>query len=154
MTSSKNRTNSQELAVYLFWLKTGLRQTNIATYFYNDELSQQDISHFSEQIRQELSKSFVLNNIGAKSLTRAELCEHDTPFVSVFCDYCENKKAALIADGTFLGCEKNLNNEFQRMSYSVQKKSSLVKPFLICTADDTLLTFMAYIQLHGASQEN
>ena len=153
MRDSQSRTKSQALAIYLFWLKTGLSQTTIAAYFDNDDLSQQNISNFSEQIRHELSKSFVLNNIGAKSLTRAELCGHNTPFVRVFFDDSDNKKAALIADGTYLRCEKSSNNEFQRLSYSVQKKSSLVKPFLICAAVVILLTFMAYIQLLGMMQE-
>ena len=46
MRDSQSRTKSQALAIYLFWLKTGLSQTTIAAYFDNDDLSQQNISNF------------------------------------------------------------------------------------------------------------
>ena len=72
-------------------------------------------------------------------MTRAELCSHNTPFVEAFCNDAEKIKSALVADGTYLRCEKSSNNQFQRLSYSVQKKSCLVKPFLICTVDGYII---------------
>ncbi|MFO0003396.1 MAG: transposase family protein [bacterium] len=41
----------------------------------------------------------------------------------------------LIADGTYLYCEKSLNNQLQRKTYSGQKKRHLIKPFIIITSD-------------------
>jgi len=41
----------------------------------------------------------------------------------------------LICDGTYLRHQKSANNAYQRKSYSVQKKSPLVKPFTITTTN-------------------
>ena len=41
----------------------------------------------------------------------------------------------LVFDGTYLSHQKSKNNEYQRKSYSGQKKYPLVKPFTICTTD-------------------
>ncbi len=139
MRDNKNRTKSQALAIYLFWLKTGVSQDQIVGFFDKKNLTQQQISAYLDQIRNELSKSFVSNNLGAKSLTRNALCSHNTPFVRVFCNDSDNKKAALLADGTYLKCEKSFNHEFQRLSYSLQKKYNLVKPFLICAPDEYII---------------
>ena len=65
---SKYRTKSQALAIYLFWLKTGMTQETIAAYFGGD-LEQRDISHLNEQVRTHLDE-FVNKNYGSKHLTR------------------------------------------------------------------------------------
>ena len=44
INESKNRTKSQALAIYLFWLKTGISQADIAAYF-GTELNQIDIRY-------------------------------------------------------------------------------------------------------------
>ena len=129
MRDSKSRTKSQALAVYLFWLKTGLGQATIAAFFDNEDLNQQNISHFSEQIRTALSISFVPNNLVANSLAREKICEHNTPFVNVFCENPSNQKVALIADGTYLRCEKSSNHSFQRFAYIGQKNAILSNHF-------------------------
>jgi hypothetical protein len=90
MRNSTARSKSQALAVYMFWLKTGLAQDTIAAYFSCSVLTQQVISQYCEQVRDALSTSFVANNLGAKSLRRAELCAHNTPFVREFCENREN----------------------------------------------------------------
>jgi len=45
MRNTDNRTVTQALAVYLFWLKTGLDQSTIATLFEID--SQPEVSGFN-----------------------------------------------------------------------------------------------------------
>jgi hypothetical protein len=42
---------------------------------------------------------------------------------------------AIIADGTYTRLEKSSNNEFQYVSYSLQKSTNLIKPFILCCAD-------------------
>lgn len=44
-----------------------------------------------------------------------------------------NDKLMLICDGTYARHQKNSNNEYQRKSYSNQKKVPLCKTFTICT---------------------
>ena len=90
-----------------------MSQTNIAA-FLDVDLSQQDVSNFSNQIREELSKKFVSKNLGAKNLSRSDICSRNTEFVKMFCDNQDNKKIAFIADPTYLPREKSSNNIFQR----------------------------------------
>ena len=52
MRDTTQRTKTQALAVYLFWLKTGLDQTTIATHF-NIEF-QYEICRYLEQVRESL----------------------------------------------------------------------------------------------------
>ncbi|CAF1094076.1 unnamed protein product [Brachionus calyciflorus] len=134
MKDSANRTKSQALAIYLFGLKTGMSQNIIAAYFDTD-LSQQNVSNYCNQIRQDLNKYFVTLNLGVKHMNRDHLCSRNSVFVKQFCENQENTKIALIGDATYLYCGKSSNNVFQRMSYSVQKGRSLVKPFILCAPD-------------------
>jgi hypothetical protein len=46
-----------------------------------------------------------------------------------------DEQLVLILDGTYCYCQKSSNNLFQRKSYSVQKKTHLLKPFVICATD-------------------
>ncbi len=45
----------------------------------------------------------------------------------------------LIADGTYCFIQKSANLEFQRELYSVQKKRNLIKPFVVCASDGTIV---------------
>ena len=45
----------------------------------------------------------------------------------------------LIADGTYLYCEKSFNNELQRKTYNGQKKRPLIKPFIIVASDGFII---------------
>ena len=49
--------------------------------------------------------------------------------------YDLNNQLCLIADGTYLYCQKSENNKMQRLLYSGQKKRQLIKPFIVCTTD-------------------
>jgi hypothetical protein len=50
-------------------------------------------------------------------------------------DEDEESQFIMAADGTYLHCQKSSNNLFQRMTYSNQKKTHLVKPFVICATN-------------------
>ena len=47
----------------------------------------------------------------------------------------EEDVLVLVADGTSCKIQKSSNNEFQYRTYSMQKTTSLFKPFIICCAD-------------------
>ena len=70
MRDSEARSKSQALAVYLFWLKTGLDQETIAAYF--NIKNRIDISHFCQQVREALFSDFVPKNLGSSLYTREE----------------------------------------------------------------------------------
>ena len=65
--NSPQRTKYQALAVYLFWLKTGLSQELIATHF--DKIDRNEVKNYCIQIRKDLSTNMV-NFLGVQSKTR------------------------------------------------------------------------------------
>jgi hypothetical protein len=113
MRSSEIRSKPQALAIYLFWLRTGLNQTAIADHF--GFIEQQDFSRYCKQVRKALMHEFVKKNVGAKHQDRIEWLKHNTIFVEEFFTNYENKMV-FIADGTYWYCEKSANNYFQRKS--------------------------------------
>jgi len=66
--NSPQRTKFQALAVYLFWLKTGLSQEIVATHF--DKIDRNEVKNYCIQIRNDLIKSMVPMFLGVKSKTR------------------------------------------------------------------------------------
>ena len=111
----------------------------IATLF---NLTISDVSRYCFQVRDGLKK-FIADNLGAKRMSREELINHNTLMVNEL--FLENKvQLVLIADGTYCFCQKSQNNEFQRLTYSGSKKRHLVKPFVICTSDGTIVDIYGF----------
>ncbi|XP_065675501.1 uncharacterized protein LOC136091722 [Hydra vulgaris] len=134
--NSFKRSKEQALAVYLFWLKTGLDQNSIACYFGLSCRSK--VQKYCHQIKTSLSADFVEKNLGAKSQSRKDWLLNNTDMIKDLFDLKE-EQLAIIADGTYLFCEKSSNNTLQRKLYSGQKKRHLVKPFVVCTANGFII---------------
>ena len=66
----------QALAVFLFWLKTGLDQRSIASHFEID--SRFDIFRYLKQVRKSLMEFFVPCNLVLQHLKRDEWLEQNT----------------------------------------------------------------------------
>ena len=83
--------------------------------------------------------------LGAENKTREFFVSHNT--VSVNELFQLRNKLAIVVDGSYIRIEKSLNNNFQYLTYSEQKKDNLLKPFLITCADgyiiDCLVPFAA-----------
>ena len=120
MRNTPQRSISEALAVYLFWMKTGLDTRTIAAVFeLNDHY---EVSRYSEQVRVALITDLVPQNLGSNALLRDEWLEHNSVVAKeLFLD--KDNQLILIADGTYCYCQKSSNNEFQRSSYSSQKKT-------------------------------
>ncbi|CAF0839776.1 unnamed protein product [Brachionus calyciflorus] len=132
MKDSNVRTKSQALAIYLFWLKTGLNQEAIKAHFKIENRT--DVSRYCEQVRAALTEYFVPNYLGCESLRRDQwVIQNSTIATELYS--LSNDQLVVIADGTYIYCQKSSNNFFQRKSYSCQKKRPLVKPFLFCTTN-------------------
>jgi hypothetical protein len=150
LTSLKNsthRSKSQALAIYLYWLKTGLNQENIASIFGID---QRDVSRYCSQIRDSLMEGFVKEHLGAKRIDRKAWIQHNSVIVKELFISDENQ-FAIIADGTYCYCQKSSDNAFQRRTYSSQKKRHLVKPFVICATDGQIIDVYG---LFGANEND
>ena len=132
LKNSPQRTKEQALAVYLFWLKTGLSQETISILF--GIKNRTSIQKYCCQVREAISRDFIDQYLGAKAKNREEWLSNNTEMVKTLHDLNEDQ-LALIADGTYLYCEKSANNFIQRKLYSGQKKRPLIKPFVICTTN-------------------
>ena len=108
--------------------------------------TQQQISHYLAQIRQAMNDEFVPLFLGANKGKKFFL-QHNTESVKILHEL-ENDVLAIIVDGTYTRLEKSSNNDFQYLSYSMQKSHNLIKPFIICCADGY------FIDCYGPFQAN
>lgn len=136
LRNTQQRTTSQALAVYLFWLKTGLDIKTVAAHF---EISNEfDVFRYINQIREGLTASFVKENLGVNHLSRNEWVSNNSKIASEL--FCTNEEQfIIIADGTYCYCQKSANNFFQRKTYSAQKKQHLVKPFVVTASNGRII---------------
>ena len=135
LKKTQKRNPLQALFVYLFWLRTGMSQDLIAVIL---EITQQDVSRYCYQVREALFSEFVPENLGPNRLARDDWLLHNTEIVKNLFQTQENQ-LFLIADGTYCYVQKSSCNRMQRMTYSMQKKRHLVKPFVICSADGLIV---------------
>ena len=71
---------------------------------------------------------------GINSVIRDDLIQnHTTEMANKLFNL--NGNLFLICDGTYARHQKSTNNEYQRKSYSGQKKVPLCKPFTVSTTD-------------------
>ncbi|RNA43599.1 Vacuolar sorting-associated 13C, partial [Brachionus plicatilis] len=121
---SENRSKLQAIAIYLFWIKTGLDQNMIANIF--DLEYRQSVSNICSQVRNAMIKEFVPYYLGAKRLSREQWIENNTEMVKALFNI-NNNQFAFIADGTSCYCQKSSNNMIQRKLHSGYKNRPLVK---------------------------
>ena len=129
---NKHRSKFQLIALYLYWLKSGMTQKNLALIF-GKNITQRCISRYLDQIRLAIYKDFVPFYLGADRERNFFLRYNTVMTQNIF--GLENDILVFVADGTSCRIQKSNNNEFQYKTYSVQKNDSLFKPFIICGAD-------------------
>ena len=138
------RTKEQLIAIYRYWLSKGIDQCTLAMLKCNT--SQQQISHYLAQIREAMNDEFVPLFLGANK-GKEFFLKHNTNSVKILHEL-DNDVLAVIADGTYTKLEKSANNDFQYLSYSIQKSHNLIKPFILCCADGY------FIDCYGPFQAN
>jgi hypothetical protein len=140
MRNTDSRTVTQALIVFLFKLRTGNSNKLIsATLQLKDE---QLVSKYCEQVMQSFEKDVLPRYFGFRSMSRNDLIENNSsPLVKRLYDDLNNK-LVLICDGTYARHQKSSNNEYQRKSFSGQKKVSLCKPFTICTTNGYIVDML------------
>ena len=83
-------------------------------------------------------KSFVPLNLGFQHISRdSVLFNHQTVLATELLTN-EPDQIVLIADGTYLYCQKSSNNEFHRRTYNNHKHRHLVKPMIITAGVSTI----------------
>ena len=128
--NTKNRSKPMLLALYLYWLRSGMSQKSLA-YFKNDSC-QQEISDELRQIRIYINNDFTPRYLGFHNVTREFLLNHVTPTVKELYGIREDQ-LVFILDGGYQRHEKSFNNEFQSATFSGQKRQNLLKPFIVTT---------------------
>jgi hypothetical protein len=136
MKSSSARNKRQALATYMFWLKTGLDYRTISTIFNIKNF--QDVGSYCDQVRTSLLRDFVPTHLGARHISRSEWLKQNTQTVKTLFNVSSNQ-LTLVADGTYIYCQKSANNTLQRKTYSCQKSRHLVKPFVVCTPNGKIV---------------
>lgn len=142
--NTSGRTKDQLIALYRFWLRKGIDQCSLA--MFKNNTSQQQISHYLEQIRTAINKEFVPFFLGANRSRKFFLKHNNATTIELH--QLGRKDLAIVADASYTRLEKSCNNQFQYLSYSLQKMDNLVKPFIICCTDGY------FIDCYGPFQAN
>ena len=136
MRNSDVRSVRVALAVFLAKMRLGLSNRVLACLFHLK--SKRTVSRIFHQIREALMKSFVSLNLGFEHIKREEILSSHQIVVAT--ELLTNKpdQIVLIADGTYLYCQKSANSEFQRRIYSNHKHRHLIKPMIITASVSTI----------------
>jgi len=136
INNTTGRTKNELIAIYRFWLFKGIDQTSLA--MFKTDTDQQQISRYLEQIRIAIERDFVPFFLGVKSRSREFFVGHNT-LASKTIYGLNDSTLCIVADGTYIFCVKSSNNSFQYKSFSMQKDSHLIKPFLIICPDGYII---------------
>ncbi len=136
ISDTKNRTKHQLIALYRYWLRTGIDQKSLALLFGN-ETKQQQISLYLDEARVAINKYFVPRYLGAKN-DRSFYLQFNTKMSHSILNLATDN-LVVIMDGTYNQIEKSANNDFQYKTYSGQQCQNLLKPFLVCCADGYII---------------
>lgn len=124
------------LLMYLTRLRQGDRYNRI---YANYNIGQKAGRQYIVKCRIALESDFVPKNLGLNTISRESLLANITDMANNL--FLENKKdqAVVIADGTYIYCNKTQNFSKQRELYSVQKKRPLFKPMVLVTTNGRIL---------------
>lgn len=144
LRNSHSRNVTQALVTFLFKLRTGNSNALIAAVLGLQR--EQQVSEFSDSVISSFEKDVLPAHLGFSAVSREQLIQNETSRMAQTLLKL-NDRLAVIFDGTYVHHEKSSNNEYQRRSYSGQKKKPLCKPFTIVTTNgyiiDTLGPFSA-----------
>lgn len=129
MRSSNTRSVRVALAIYLTKLRQGISNSMIATIFRlsNKRL----VAHIMQQVRQQLSNSFVHKYLGFNHKTRKDILTHHQTSIANKLLTTSSDQVCIVVDGTYLYIEKPSNNLLQRRTYSMHKHRNLLKPMIV-----------------------
>ena len=135
LTAQRNtRVRSVRVALILFLtkLRLGLSNNVLACLFQLGP--KRSVSRICHQMRKALMKNFVPKHLGFQHMDRKPVLTHHQSEIATKLLTESPSQVVLIADGTYIYCQKSSNNEFQRRTYSSHKHRHLVKPMIITTS--------------------
>lgn len=134
MRNSSSRKVIQALVVLLMKLRTGNSNKTIAAILELDH--EQQVSAHCTAVLNSFEKDILPRKFGLKATeVSREFLLTQTSAVAKKLYELKDDQLALVFDGTYVTHQKSSNNEYQRRSYSGQKKKPLCKPFTILTTN-------------------
>ena len=119
----------EALVLFLAKIRLGLSSRVLAGLFRLT--SKRSVSHICHQVRVALMQDFVPNHVRFQHVSReAILAQHQTAVATEFLTNGPDQ-IVLIADGTYVFCQKSSNSEFHRRTYGQHKRRHLTKPMII-----------------------
>ena len=133
MRNSDKRDKTQALVVFLLKLRSGNSNNLIAGILGID--SEQRVSDYCESVLKSFKIDILPVHFGLQAVNRENLVRNHTTAIAKKLHSLDDDQLVMIYDGTYLRHQKSSNNDYQRKSYSGQKKTSLCKPFTVCMTD-------------------
>ena len=136
LRNTESRSVIQELVVFLFKLRTGNSNAFLASILQLE--NEHKVLEYSNSIIKSFEIDVLPFNFGSSYFNRNYLTEKCTTEMAkkLFNIY---DQLFLIGDGTYAKHQKSTNNEYQRKSFSGQKKIPLCKSFTLCTTNGYII---------------
>lgn len=136
LTAKTQESAECQLYMFLLRLRKGISYEDIGSRF---GISRVSASNQIATVRKALTNEFVPSHLGFGSIDRKYLQDHTTAIARAL--YCQHNPDAVVvvADGTYLYCDKSENYEFQKSTYNPQKKANFIKPMMFVTTDGKII---------------
>lgn len=131
-TLSPSNIKQLGLISYLIKLKLACPNYVLGNIF---GVTRQGIERCMKIARKAIMQYFVPLNLGFTRLNRESLLTHTTEMARALYSPDKDNAAVMIWDSTYIFIQKSRNFQFQRKTYSVQKKGNLVKPMVVAGPD-------------------
>lgn len=123
------------LALYLAKLRTGETDERLSNLF---QVSYTHAKRLMSLAREAVKNNFLPKYLGFNSIDRIKAKNHITNIARKL--FCNNSEQIItIWDATYIYIQKSSNYQFQRKSFSVQKKRQLIKPMMIVAPDGYII---------------
>lgn len=139
LRNSSERSTLQAIVIFLVKLRTGC--SNALIYSMLQLQREQMVSDYSSSVLKAFECDILPYQFGIDTHCRQWLIDCHTTDIAkkLFNAYdC----LILICDGTYAYHQKSDNNEYQRKSFSGQKKKHLCKPFTVCATDGFVIDML------------
>lgn len=131
-----SKTSSDSLYIYLMKLRTGRTHDDIGNFF---NINRNTVTERINKVRLAMETDFVYENVNFLR-SRADLAKHTSLFSQrLFCNG-DTSRPVLVLDGTYIYVQKSSNFEFQKLSFSAQKKRNFVRVMMTTTTDGTIVS--------------
>lgn len=124
--------SKKALRMYLTRLHRGDRYNRL---FVSFKVSHQTGSTYIKRARTALLTDFVPKNLGFGAMSRKTLVESVSKMANKLYLDGKTNQAVVVADGTYVYCNKTRNYRKQREMYSDQKKRNFFKPMVFVTTN-------------------